>query len=511
MKLSIITINLNNAEGLRKTIESVVSQTFSNYEYIVIDGGSTDGSTEIINLYESRMSYWVSEPDNGIYNAMNKGIKAAKGDYCLFLNSGDTLFDDMVLSHVFSMKLNFDLIYGDLYRIFPDGSADIATMPDRIDVIRMLTSTLTHPTTFIRRCLFDKYGLYREDLKIVSDWAFFLKIIAFGDITQTHINRIIASFSMDGLSTNALNLTNQERKTVINELFSPDLQKICFQYPEYRSFYYKNIFEIYRMMKKKYHRFLLNVFKMAWIYKLRIHPLIWCINKNVRIQKKNLEMIPLIIINYNRLRDLQNMISFFKKRGHKNIIIIDNASTYPPLLKYYEQIGNSITVERMDKNYGYMVLWRNKYLLNKYTSGYYIVSDSDIIPNDKLPPNYLTNMLTILDKNKNITKVGFALKIDDIPDTFPFKSKVLEWEKPLWEHPIGKDMYSAPIDTTFAIYYPYYVPEIDTIDKNFYKSIRIAGDYTAKHMGWYIDSNKKTEEEEYYSLTANSSASWIVK
>ncbi|MDR2910496.1 MAG: glycosyltransferase [Bacteroidales bacterium] len=93
MKLSIITINLNNVAGLQKTIESVVKQTFTDYEYIVIDGGSTDGSADIIKQHANKITYWVSEPDKGIYNAMNKGIRVAKGEYCLFLNSGDWLIN----------------------------------------------------------------------------------------------------------------------------------------------------------------------------------------------------------------------------------------------------------------------------------------------------------------------------------------------------------------------------------------------------------------------------------
>jgi len=110
-KLSIITVNLNNAEGLRKTIESVVTQTFTDFEYIIIDGGSTDGSVEIIKLYADKITYWVSEPDKGIYNGMNKGIMVAKGEYCQFLNSGDWLVNENVLKEVFA---DVDIVYGDL-------------------------------------------------------------------------------------------------------------------------------------------------------------------------------------------------------------------------------------------------------------------------------------------------------------------------------------------------------------------------------------------------------------
>ena len=111
-KLSIITINLNNAAGLRKTIESVVNQTFTDYEYLIIDGGSTDGSVEVIKEFADKITYWVSEPDKGIYNAMNKGILKARGEYLQFLNSGDWLVDNEVLFRVFSLNHFEDILYG---------------------------------------------------------------------------------------------------------------------------------------------------------------------------------------------------------------------------------------------------------------------------------------------------------------------------------------------------------------------------------------------------------------
>ena len=111
-KLSLITINQNNAEGLRRTIESVVFQTYIDYEYIVIDGASTDESVNILKQYDNRITFWISEPDTGIYNAMNKGILKATGDYCLFLNSGDWLSDDRVLEEVFLHEITEDIVCG---------------------------------------------------------------------------------------------------------------------------------------------------------------------------------------------------------------------------------------------------------------------------------------------------------------------------------------------------------------------------------------------------------------
>lgn len=112
MKLSIITVNFNDAGGLERTIKSVISQTFCDYEFIIIDGGSTDGSVEIIKVYSDRIDYWVSEMDRGIYHAMNKGVDQAHGDYCLFLNSGDSFYNDEVLEKLSKFESNDDIIVG---------------------------------------------------------------------------------------------------------------------------------------------------------------------------------------------------------------------------------------------------------------------------------------------------------------------------------------------------------------------------------------------------------------
>lgn len=244
MKLSIITINYNNASGLEDTIKSVITQTWQDFEYIVIDGGSTDGSKEIIQSYTDKISYWVSESDKGIYNAMNKGILKAKGEYLLFLNSGDTLYNRDVLNNIFATPYDQDIIYGNMHRVFPDGTTDIANMPFHMSIPYLLSATLAHPVTFIKRSLFQKYGLYREDLKIVSDWAFFVKIFAFDKVSQIHIPTTISSFRVDGLSSLEENqtLVNAERSKVIAEDFYTELLAAYDDYSKYKTFYNKSIF-----------------------------------------------------------------------------------------------------------------------------------------------------------------------------------------------------------------------------------------------------------------------------
>ena len=257
--------------------------------------------------------------------------------------------------------------------------------------------------------------------------------------------------------------------------------------------------------------FLINLFSItSWIefiHKKRLNKLIYCINKTVRKQKKDPLSIPILIINYNRLDDLKKLITFLIERNHKNIVVIDNKSTYQPLINYYKEVKDIIKVERLSENYGHLVFWRNSNLYRKYGKGYYIVTDSDILPNDELPSNYVEYLRSLLDKHKEVEKVGFALKIDDIPNSYPLKEKVLKWEKPHWQNAIGVDLYLNELDTTFAIYPPYYRFSHIT---EFYKAIRVAGRFTAKHMGWYTDPLNLSDEEIFYIKTSKNSNSWKI-
>jgi glycosyltransferase involved in cell wall biosynthesis len=215
-KLSIITINYNNLEGLKRTVESVVNQTWQEFEYIVIDGGSTDGSKEYIESQNSKIDYWVSEKDSGIYNAMNKGIKAATGEYLLFLNSGDDFIDKDVL---FSIKYNLeveDIIYFDINLVDKE-RVYIKKCPDEMLFSFLFNDALPHQSTFIRKSLFDKIGNYDESFKIVSDWKFCLFAIFKSNASYKHIEGVFSNFYLDGLSSN-VDFSN-ERKIVLQSYF----------------------------------------------------------------------------------------------------------------------------------------------------------------------------------------------------------------------------------------------------------------------------------------------------
>lgn len=218
MKLSIITINRNNKQGLQNTIESVLcNQTFKDFEYIVIDGASNDGSVEVIERYKDRLAYWCSEPDRGIYHAMNKGIAKAKGDYLLFMNSGDCLVRDCLLK-VFTKNDDADFIYGNMVECLHGNKSTYTPLSYKsLTFMQLYNSSIGHQATFIRRKLFDGCP-YTEDYRIVSDWEFFLKKIVLDNCSTRYVDELICEFDMTGISNNPQykDIIQQERKEVLH-------------------------------------------------------------------------------------------------------------------------------------------------------------------------------------------------------------------------------------------------------------------------------------------------------
>ena len=325
MKLSIITINYNNAEGLRKTLSSVASQTYCNIEHIIIDGGSTDGSVDVIREYENTIKRsvtinqstikvkWLSEPDKGIYNAMNKGIEIALGkrvvnsfnrselinddhtsnithqtsqeslndnrstlneslsDYIQILNSGDLLASPDVTErmvnalHSFTRstlndKIDVPILYGNMIKKdYITGKILGKSREVEYSLRQYFSSTMNHDCCYFRRDLFGTYGLYDENLKIVSDWKWFLQAIGLGQVKPEYVDIDVTIFDASGISETNLALRNQERRQVLKELLPPailaDYDKYAFPMEQYN-----------RM--KKYHLWPIVYFMERVLFKL---------------------------------------------------------------------------------------------------------------------------------------------------------------------------------------------------------------------------------------------------
>ena len=203
--VSIITINFNNVSGLNRTMQSVLSQTYKQLEYIVIDGGSTDGSVAFIEEQRRQLAYAVSEPDKGVFDAQNKGLLRATGDYVLVLNSGDELADANVVSDIFTNQQHCDIVYGNMIIVNADGKSEISFMPEQITIEHMFRDTLWHPVSFVKNSFLHQVGLYDISYSIVADYDWFLRAIFLRQASLKYTNRVISVFYLGGISSDPVN------------------------------------------------------------------------------------------------------------------------------------------------------------------------------------------------------------------------------------------------------------------------------------------------------------------
>lgn len=215
MKLSIITVNYNDAVGLERTIKSVISQSFKDFEFIVIDGGSTDASVDIIKKYEDKIDYWVSERDGGIYPGMNKGLRQAKGEYVNFMNGGDCYHSQDVLDNIFALNSDADIITGTHSE---NGLRNVGK--DGVTMLDLYKWAIDHQASFIRREVAQRHP-YDEKYRIVSDWKFFIEALVLDNCSFYFTDTVIVDVDMEGISNINFELDRKERERVLKELFPP--------------------------------------------------------------------------------------------------------------------------------------------------------------------------------------------------------------------------------------------------------------------------------------------------
>lgn len=234
MRLSIITITYNNLVGLRKTADSVLEQIVSDFEWIIIDGASTDGTKEYLAAMAAKLQITncklqiISEPDRGIYNAMNKGIRLAQGEYIQILNAGDCLAATDVAERMLNALTEqtakagqpIDILYGNMLKVDGNGKLIGKSGYTEYSLRQFYSSTLNHDCAYIRRALFDEYGLYDESLRIVSDWKWYLQAIL-GKVRPVYADIDVTIFDGGGISETNLTLRNQERRRVLEEVLPP--------------------------------------------------------------------------------------------------------------------------------------------------------------------------------------------------------------------------------------------------------------------------------------------------
>jgi glycosyltransferase involved in cell wall biosynthesis len=243
--VSIVTINYNNLSGLMLTVNSVLNQKGIKPEFIIVDGGSTDGSAEYILANNGLFSKIIIEKDKGIYDAQNKGILNATGDYILFLNGGDWFTDENSLAAFVPELGNYDILYGDIIYKKDDHDNEYQ-FPDIIDEKFMFSKGMPHQATLIRRSLFNKTGLHNLSYKICADWHFFMNAFFKYEATSFHIKKPITIFDCTGVSSGIENI-----EPIIKEHIS--ILKV--EFPQFIGLYKKHSYYLQRKKKIQFSLF----------------------------------------------------------------------------------------------------------------------------------------------------------------------------------------------------------------------------------------------------------------
>jgi glycosyltransferase involved in cell wall biosynthesis len=211
MKLSIITICHNEIKGIKSTIQSVLNQVFRDFEYLVIDGNSTDGTREIIESYKDKLDLFISENDSGIYSAMNKGLSRAKGEFILFLNGGDYLYNEKVLADVFSFEIRKPIIYGYCETRTSINTPTLFRAPKNLTKFHLIKTSIPHQATFVRRELFLKYGMFDETFKIAGDYDLLLRFVVKYSVKTQYVPVLCSYFDRNGISSTRHDLREHEK------------------------------------------------------------------------------------------------------------------------------------------------------------------------------------------------------------------------------------------------------------------------------------------------------------
>lgn len=217
MKISVITI-CHNDPDIEVTCESIINQSFQDFEWIVIDGGSNQETINKLSKYKNRINQFISEKDSGVFNAMNKGIKLAHGEYLNFLNTGDFYYSEHSLQSIYEHLNGEDIIFGDQKFLTRDDFF-IKHYPETIPYGWFKYECIPHQSSFIKRDLFDKYGLYNENNRIVSDWEKWIELVEINKCNYKHVPILISTHNYTGISSIMNYAHKQERKKVIKKYY----------------------------------------------------------------------------------------------------------------------------------------------------------------------------------------------------------------------------------------------------------------------------------------------------
>jgi glycosyltransferase involved in cell wall biosynthesis len=504
--ISILVLGGNTAAELANTLNSVLAQTYEQLECLVAVNGSDAGCLEVVHRAQSQVAHYTTTSRANKYELVDELLSFATGRYLYVLESGWLLHSPTVVAQMLATNANVtgeaDVIYGNLVRVFAGKgpSANVGAYAEVVTAEALLGPMIElYAASFIERRLYEKlpFSLANPSLIYNNGWFFVLRLLVQAQAVFEYRNVDLADIPVGrhghiGILSTA-NLAQSERDALLKEYF-PELA-VTPSMPTPLNITNRSVLSLALAKATS------NV-KAAAKFGIRsVRSQVELASYKKKYSQGSFS-IPIIINNKNHLTYLLRLIGSLEKRGYTNIYIIDNASTYKPLLDFYEK--TNYPVFRLEKNVGFCALWDTD-IFDQFKDQYYVYTDSDLELVEECPTDFLVVLRYLLDKY-SLGKVGLSLPVDDLPACFINRAEVQSWEALFRANKIEHLAYSAKVDTTFALYSPNAFG-----DANMLLAFRTSFPYSARHLPWYEDTAALSDEQKFYYTNVSSSTHWSKK
>ena len=479
---------------LREAIESILNQTFDDFEFLVLDDCPEQSVENVVKSYKDNRIIYCSNPKNlGISASRNKLLDMAQGEYLAIMDHDDIALPERFAKEVAFLDAHPDVgVVGTWYERIPDGKIKKRfIINSQIERDLMYNCSILHTSAMIRKSTIENNDIrYQEEYSPAEDHALWCSFI--GKAKFANIPEVLQKYRDYPQNTSKLQATKmKEASKKIHEMLKqkfPSLMKISSAEQKYE---FLNV----PLIKRQRNGCLIKDTYLGLFKSIKREP----------IMTFEAEILPIYIINFNRLSYLKEIITTLERYGLKNIHIIDNFSTYPPMIEYLEQ--TPYTVHYMKKNYGHMVFFQADEFKSVRENEYYVLTDPDVIAVDECPSDFMDYFYSLLQKYPKFNKVGFSLKMDDIKDGTETKELLTKWEEQYYKKRLNRFkpyLYDSAIDTTFALYRP----QKEWKEGSFYKGIRVGAPYEARHLPWYKDIHNLSDEDKFYIQNDCGSGNW---
>jgi glycosyltransferase involved in cell wall biosynthesis len=487
---SIIVATFNAQPMVGRLLDSLCSQDCHDFEVIIQDGLSTDTTGYIVASYGVLPINWKTERDCGIYDAWNKALLRIQGDWILFLGADDALYASDTLTKVKDALTCVAAAKreGDEFLFAAGGVVVVSSagVPLRyisgktkggVESLHKAAIPTPFPGLFMHISLFT-VERFDAGLRIAGDYDFLCRAWK-DDRKALRLPFLVTAMTDGGVSTQQAHSAQ-----CCKEVLDAAEKYFCNGWTPARRSHYQRT------------RFLSALYRRFPAQAPAVHSMLRTLLRKPKLAEHNSSLppfsptdVPVFIISYNRLPYLRSLMGWLEKNCFTNIIVVDNASSYPPLLAYLDSLPYRIV--RLKENLGHLAVWKCGLFADILDTSYFIVADQDDIPCEECPEDAVMQFYNHLLEYPRISKCGFSLRIDDIPPSYPMRSSVLGCESQYWVKPLSDGSgFFAPIETTFALYRPGIGPDFP----GWHDGIRLAPPYVARHLPWYEDP--KTEDEE---------------